>query len=169
MEKFKKDDVVELIKEIMDKGACLRFRTTVGASMHPFIRDGDILWVKPVNASEIKIGDVIFYRNSNGGITVHRLIKKISKNGKLSFLTKGDSVSGVDEIIYPEQVQGKVIIIEHNKWRIRIDRGPGRIVGFLWARISMFSPWVYYPFRKIKRLFLKIKVSLKRTCARKIC
>ena len=44
MGKCKRTDFIELSKEVLDKGGCLRFRAG-GGSMHPFVRDGDFLVV----------------------------------------------------------------------------------------------------------------------------
>src|SRR3972149_9018543 len=90
MEKCKRADFVELSEEIMDKGACLRFRAR-GFSMRPFIRDGDFITVSPIENSSIRIGDVVFYSTAENKVIAHRVIKKYGKNGNVKLLIKGDA------------------------------------------------------------------------------
>ena len=142
MEKCKKADFVELSKEIMDKGACLRFRPE-GGSMHPFIRDGDFLVVRPIENSSIKIGDVVFCSTVGNRVIVHRVISKHRKDGSMTILIKGDACFGPPESVNAQDVLGKVVAIERNGRERRVDADLYRIIGLFFAAISPFSRWIY--------------------------
>lgn len=106
--------------------------------LHPFIRDGDILEITPVNEEEIRSGDVIFYRVEDKHMVAHRVIKKFTQNDKPVFVTKGDSNMGKGEKVYLEQILGRVRAIERNKRRIRINDGLNRLMYIFYVGISPF-------------------------------
>jgi signal peptidase I len=155
-------DFVELATDILSKGDKLRFRAR-GASMHPFIRDGDIIEVKPTEASAIRLGDVIFYRSSRGLLLAHRVIKVSVQHGQEALVTKGDSASSLDQLVYPEQVLGRVVAIKRRDRKIRLDRGVYHRINVVWAMLSPLSPWFYPVLRKAKRGVRKMAdITLKR-------
>ena len=143
-------DFVELAADVLSKGDMLRFRAH-GGSMYPFIKNGDIIEVKPVEASAVRLGDVIFYRSARGRLLAHRVIKVDAQHGQVVLVTKGDSSPGPDQLVHPEQVLGRVVVIKRGERTIRLDRGPYRLINVLWARLSPHSPWFYPILRKAKR------------------
>ena len=64
MRELRLDDkaFASLSAEILRQGDSFQFRAH-GLSMTPFIRDGDLLTIAPVDAAELEIGDVVLYRN----------------------------------------------------------------------------------------------------------
>ena len=140
---------MELAADILSEGDLLRFRVH-GGSMHPFIRDEDIIEVKPIEASVIRLGDVIFYRSARGRLLAHRVIKVGAQRGQVALVTKGDSVSRPDQLVRPEQVLGQVVAIKRAGRTIRLDRGIYQPISVLWARLSPYSSWFYPVLRKAK-------------------
>lgn len=145
----KRSDFVELSGQILGGGGYLRFRAR-GGSMHPFIRDGEVIEVKSTELSEMRIGDVILYCTSRGGMAAHRVIKKCRKNGEIVLMTKGDSTMGFDQPVYPKDVLGKVIAIERKGQIRRLDKGLIRLTSLFLAKTSPLSPWIYPILRKVK-------------------
>jgi len=148
-------DFVELAVDILSKGNMLHFRAH-GGSMYPFIRDGDIIEVKPIEASAVRLGGVIFYRSAGGRLLAHRVIKVGAQHGQVVLVTKGDSAFGTDPLIHPEQVLGQVVAIKRGERRIRLDRGVYQLINVLWAKLSPLSPWLYPILRKAKHGMRKI-------------
>lgn len=142
-------EFVELSKEILGKGSCLRFQAK-GDSMRPFIKNGQIIQVRPAKIFEINSGDVIFCRSFNNRMIVHRVIRKQRRNDKIVLLTKGDSTSDFDEYVYPDSILGKVIAIERNNRVIRMDKGMLRVINILCVKLSPFSKWICFLPRKFK-------------------
>lgn len=124
--------------------------------MYPFIRDGDIIEVKPMEASAIRLGNVIFYRSAQEQLLAHRVIKVGAQYGQVDLVTKGDSASSPDPLVHPEQVLGRVVAIRRGERRIRLDRGVYQLINVLWARLSPLSPWFYSILGKAKRGVRKI-------------
>ncbi len=135
---LKGEDFTFIIQNVLGREKILRFKAK-GASMSPFIKDGDILEITPVNGAEIRAGDVIFYRIGEKRMVAHRVIKKIIQNDKLFFLSKGDSNTGKGETVYSEQILGRVIAIERKGRRILINYClKNRLLYIFYLRISSF-------------------------------
>lgn len=64
-------------------------------SMETEIMTGDIVIIKKINASEIKVNDVIAFKD-NGYVTTHRVIEIVNNESGLSFRTKGDNNTSAD-------------------------------------------------------------------------
>ncbi len=134
---LKGEDFAFITQKVLGREKILRFKAK-GASMSPFIKDGDILEISPVNGGKIKVGDVIFYRVGEERTAAHRVIKRITENGKLVFLTKGDSNVGGGEEVHPEKIMGRVRTIERKGRKIRINEGLNRLMYIFYLKISPF-------------------------------
>ena len=111
--------------------------------MYPFIRDGDVVEVKPVQASAVRLGDVVLCRCGEDRLVVHRVIGLSRENGQVALAIKGDSAPHPDRPIYPEQVLGQVIAIERGGRKLPLDGGLRRLTNRLWAKVSLLSPQLY--------------------------
>lgn len=112
--------VEELGSQLLRQGGHLRIKAR-GGSMIPFIRDGDLVLVSPAEGSEVRVGDVICYREPPGRLFLHRVIRR--EAGR--FVTKGDALV-VSEVISQGQVLGKVVAIERRGRVRRLDTGVAR-------------------------------------------
>ncbi len=142
---LKREDFASIAQDILGRGRALRFKAK-GGSMSPFIRNGDVLEVVPFKG-KINFGDIILYHSSYGSPVVHRVIQRNNE----SIITKGDSVPNSDQTILSKQVLGRVIAVERNGLRIRLDRPMVRFLNILLALISPFSFLIYSPLRLVKR------------------
>ncbi len=123
---------LELSQELLDRGALLRFQAH-GSSMHPFIKNGDIIIVEPKNGHSVSTGDIIFYRRPDGSPTAHRLVKVSGRKESISLITKGDAMKYIDPPVTDTQVMGRVILIEGHGRKLRLNGWPGRVFGRLTA------------------------------------
>jgi signal peptidase I len=113
-----------------------------GNSMKPFIREGDLVEVLSyAPGSLIRIGDIILARAARG-LVMHRVIKKLTKNGRLCLVTQGDAAFYPDPSIYPEDILGKVIGVKRNGKRIRFDRGLYYGIGFGLGHLAFLTRWI---------------------------
>ena len=86
--------------------------TILTSSMEPSLPPGTLIVVRPVDAEELAVGDVVTYQLRSGEPTVitHRIIA-ISEStvGERSFELKGDNNSDPDpDPIVPGQIQGEL-------------------------------------------------------------
>ena len=142
---LKRRDFAFIAQDVLGRGRALRFKAK-GGSMSPFIRNGNVVEVVSVKG-KVNFGDIILYHSSYGNSIIHRVIQR----NKESIITKGDSVPSSDQPIFSKQVLGRVVSIEKNGWRIRLDKPVGKLLNILLATISPFSSLIYPPFRLVKR------------------
>lgn len=110
MEAARTDPFPELSEELLERGYRLRFRPG-GHSMYPTIRNGEAVTVIPVNASEVKRGDIILYKTGRG-LIAHRLVSVETRGGAKLYRTRGDAALSDDCPVRAEQILGKIVAVE---------------------------------------------------------
>lgn len=109
---------IELVKTILESGNSVELPAS-GYSMFPTLRPGDLVIVKPFEKEALpNPGTVVIYEENNS-LVMHRLIR-IQKNdqGDLLFITRGDSLSTVDNQWKLDQLVG----VAQQYKRLKIDR-----------------------------------------------
>ena len=83
--------------------------TVFSGSMEPELKVGGVVVTRPVEAEDIKAGDIItFYPPTSGQLTSHRVIA-VADGSPVRFQTKGDANENADPFLVPaESVAGKV-------------------------------------------------------------
>lgn len=83
---------------------------TFGDSMYPLLLDGDILYLKKITFSKVKVNDIITVKNYKHYFT-HRVIYK----GRNYLITKGDNNPISDAKVYQKDIVGIVKNVKRNK------------------------------------------------------
>ena len=83
------------------------------SSMWPALKKGDIVFIKNVDKSELKVGDVVVYKNERG-FTIHRVTELNEKTLK----TKGDANNVSDKPVKYEEVVGRTVEWNGKPFRI---------------------------------------------------
>jgi len=86
--------------------------TVLTGSMVPTFNPGDLIVTMPIDASEVKRGDIITFQPESGVNTLitHRVESVgFSIGGDTVFVTKGDANNASDEPIIADQVMGKYL------------------------------------------------------------
>ena len=83
-------------------------------SMEPAILTGDLVIVKTIDPSKLKVNDIISYKEGRSVIT-HRVVELTGKDGEPAFMTRGDANNVVDQnpVVYA-QIEG-IYICKINK------------------------------------------------------
>ena len=80
----------------------------LSGSMETDIYVGDLVFVKEVNPSTLKVNDIIAFRDSENFVTTHRIINILNIDKERCFETKGDNNNTKDEsIVCPDSIEGK--------------------------------------------------------------
>jgi signal peptidase I len=145
-------------RNVRDRGfACLR---ALGGSMFPWIRPGDLLFVRKCQFDAVSSGDVILFEQ-NGRYFAHRVLGRMSAphlrnpSHENSFLvTKGDALDGNDPPVTSSCFLGRVIRIHRRRSHIDLQSLSRILLGRILARLSPQSALFYRPMRKAKRLLL---------------
>ncbi len=123
---------VELIRAVLDKGADFRLRAA-GRSMYPFLLDGDILTLRRVPATQLKIGDIVAIPHPlRGNLIIHRIVA--ARNGSVK--TKGDFNLASDGWVLRSDVLGRVIRVERSLAHVQ-PANP--LMRYAIARMSLLS------------------------------
>jgi hypothetical protein len=74
-----------------------------GASMSPAIRDGEIVYLRPTAAAELRVGDIVL-TNVCGVFKLHRLVVADAQGDV--FITRGDCGQEDDPAVGAEEILG---------------------------------------------------------------
>lgn len=111
-------DLTEFMSAVIERRKPFRF-TARGHSMHPFIKDGDVLTVAPL-AGPPRRGDVVALRlASKQSLVVHRVVAL----GTGGYEIRGDNADELDGIFAPGDVLGVVDRVERGGRPVRLGRG----------------------------------------------
>ncbi len=89
--------------------------TVLSNSMNPSFETGDMLFVKKVDPTEVKVDDVITFKETGGKLITHRVIEVINNSSEIGFVTKGDNNNVKDEeVVNGENLIGKQTFIVPN-------------------------------------------------------
>lgn len=119
-----------LLCAILEQGRPFRFRAP-GASMTPFIRDGDVITITPFRDKRPRIGHVVAFRHPVlNKLLVHRIV---AQHGE-GWLLRGDNASEADGAVSHDSLLGRVTRVERDGRLVCLGLGPG---GRLIAALSL--------------------------------
>ncbi len=126
---------------LLRQGYGVRFYAK-GWSMHPTIRDGELITVEPVIPSQVKRGDILLHYNGRS-VIAHRVVRMAKRMFLLnshtaainaSFILRGDASSTCDGPVDADQILGKVVSVERNGRLIDLDS---------WKSVLFHAAYVY--------------------------
>jgi hypothetical protein len=149
---------IDLMQAVLARGRSFRFRAR-GWSMTPFIRDGDVITVAPVNppdrnphisasssrsaasgteARKCDIGQIVAFVSAPGRrLVVHRIIGR----HKSGFLVRGDNLPGpVAETVRPDDILARVVRVERGRKRVWLGLGLERYAIAALSRAGLLLP-----------------------------
>ena len=136
-------ELIGLLREAISKGVSLRFAVK-GASMSPFIRDGDMVTITPLSAPTVGLGVTVAYAAGAGSaLVIHRVIAR--KPG--GYITKGDNAGVADGFIPARDILGFVSAVQRGGRRVSLGLGIERIAAAALNKANLFPV-----FFRIKRL-----------------
>jgi hypothetical protein len=133
--------LLELMRAVLSQGRPFRFRAR-GGSMTPFIRDGDVITVVPLQQTLPETGEIVaFVRPPEGRLVVHRVVARQEQ----AVFIQGDNqcMNGfayADGIIPQTNLLGKVTRIERNGKNVWLGLGPERRVIAWLSRTMLLTP-----------------------------
>lgn len=78
----------------------------LSGSMKNEINAGDLVLTKEIDSENLKIGDIISFKNDEFVVT-HRIVDIVNENGEKKFITKGDNNDANDpESVKQENIEG---------------------------------------------------------------
>jgi len=93
-------------------GFTIRFRAE-GASMHPAIRDGELITVAPIAGTRVVRGDILLCRHSTR-LLAHRVVAVNGQGSGLTLRMRGDAKASCDAPVAIGDVVGRVVSVHRN-------------------------------------------------------
>lgn len=118
---------MQVMVGLLGDGQTVRFRAS-GGSMHPTIRNHDIITVAPLGRSRIRVGDVVLYRRGRAAIA-HRVIRLQAGDGRPQLVLRGDAARCCDRPVDPGHVLGRVTAVARGDRTRNLDT-----LGPAWSR-----------------------------------
>jgi signal peptidase I len=104
--------------------------------MNPFLRDGDLVTIRPCAVVRPRQGDIVaFVHPDSGQLLLHRVIGKT----KCAYLTQGDNALQNDGLIAERHVLGAVTEVVRARRRVRRSLGPERLLIVFLIRLRLLS------------------------------
>ena len=133
--------------------ACFR---VLGASMFPWIRSGDFVFVRRSALESASAGEVILYER-NQRLFVHRVLRRmvdesVGRSGSF-LITKGDALDGKDAPVSEAEFLGRITRIHRGQRHIDLEFLGRILLGRFLAFVSPASFLAYRPLRILKRTF----------------
>ncbi|MFC2086177.1 signal peptidase I [Bacteroidota bacterium] len=140
---------------LLDEGKTLKI-TVTGISMSPFLKEGDLIYIKKFNPERYQIGDVVVFKKDDKYI-VHRLISFKTTNSRKYAQTKGDSVLKFDMPVDITEILGKVCLVKRAYRMIDLTTEKAKRKARIIAFLSPFFLFFYWIIRKLKAVIRKLK------------
>ena len=126
---------LDLTTDLLSRGYGVRFKAS-GESMHPAIRDGEVITVKPVSPGEVKWGDILLY-HSERGLIAHR-VKSVKRQGgkPMVLLLCGDGAATCDDPVSAECILGKAVSVERHGRTVPLTGLRAKMARVAWMFLS---------------------------------
>lgn len=110
--------VIGLLRAVLAREKPFRFQAR-GASMSPFLKDGDVITVSPLSGDP-RLGDVVAYVSAETGkLVVHRIVGRMNGHYHIA----GDGASGEQDRARRAEILGLITRIERRGKNIRLGLG----------------------------------------------
>ncbi len=141
----------ELLDELLERGSTSTFRVR-GWSMHPTIRDGDVVTVRRFDPTDVLVGDIVVFRR-DPAIAVHRVVHVAREGGHacpIRLVTAGDGLRHLDGHTDAKDVMALVTKVTSARgcWS---PRSPLRRLHGRMRAAAALHPRVRAVFRSLKR------------------
>ena len=116
----------EVCTDLLRHGFSVTFRAP-GWSMHPTIRDGELITAEPVAPGRLKWGEIVLYRVGEA-LLAHRVVGLRRRDGCPQLLVRGDAPGAQDEGVPAGQILARVVCTVRGHQRLRLSTARARIL-----------------------------------------
>ena len=123
----------KVLADTLARGGTVRLRVQ-GASMLPWLREGDSVRIQPADVRRIVRGDIALYWRAPGRPILHRVVGVIEKGGTTVYECLGDAESGGTETVQSSDIIGVVVATAANRAFYRLANPARRAFNRLMAK-----------------------------------
>jgi len=113
----------EVMEHALTSGTLVRFRAE-GSSMHPTIRDGEVITAAPVAISDVVRGDVVLCRHG-GRVLAHRVVAIGARGDDRPVALRGDSQTAAVELVDATAIVARIVSVERGGRTIPVAAAGG--------------------------------------------
>jgi signal peptidase I len=144
--------VKDMSVTLLSEGKTVRIKAH-GYSMYPAIKPGSLILIEPLNQKGGPVPGEIVAVKRESGLVVHRVTKRIVKDGVTWLVTKGDSNSRSDKPVKIDQIAGRIVKSEATGENpepadVRINTKPN----YIFNRLRVIGIFVIQKLKKGLRL-----------------
>jgi signal peptidase I len=93
---------------LLAEGKTIRIKAQ-GYSMYPAIKPGSLILIEPLRQKGKPVPGEIVAIKREKGLVVHRVMKRVIKNGITYYLTRGDSNAKKDNPVTIDKIVGRIV------------------------------------------------------------
>jgi hypothetical protein len=168
MSQSKLDLIASLFIQALREGQSLWFRVASN-SMFPLLRKGDEVFIQPVQACEIRLGEIAAFETSSG-LVIHRIISIQHTPTGLRLLQMSD-VERLTSWVKEQAVVGRVVNIRRADKQIDLQspiaKWCGTVTAHIRNRLYLYDKNI--PFRIVLREVSRIVIQLSYWCICRFC
>lgn len=138
-----------------------------GNSMNPTLTDGDQILVKTVSLQDLRLGDIIVYKNKDQLIAHRFLYRNFRKDNIAEIIAKADNSSERDSPSSSDCLLGKVVEINRRGKPLNLENNFWRIVSYLIGVVSLLEMVIFETIRAVRMKFFK-RLKIKKTIRQNI-
>jgi len=130
-------DFLGLCKDLLSRGNTVRMQVE-GISMSPYLLPGDVLWIEPAGAGDLRVGEPALYERADH-VIVHQFAGGARRRGRWLVVFRSAAGSYLEPPLEGEAVHGRVIALERAGARHSISRFPIGLADRLRARWRLLA------------------------------
>ena len=151
--KVKSNEIFPVIVDLLKSGQTARI-TVTGNSMNPFLKaDRDSVELSKTSFREIRMGDIVLVKRTNGIYVLHRVCKKT----KDSFFMVGDAQQWIEGPLQPEQLVAKVISVRRKDREIPCNNIVWGVLSWAWLKLRIFRYKIFRVNALLKKAIGKVR------------
>lgn len=121
-----------LARALLDQGHCVRLRVS-GGSMHPSVRSGDLVDIRPAGPEDVCAGDLVLFALGER-LFLHRAIGRQQVGDEVRLLARGDSHVEPEPEFGPMELLGVAVAVRRGEAVIDLELRRNRWLGWVMAR-----------------------------------
>ncbi len=106
---LKDSGAIALIKDILNSGSAVSMRVS-GRSMEPTLRGGDVITLRRMPYSSVRVGDIVLFQDRAKGTVLHRVLR-VSRGGD-GITAKGDALVMPDAPFGPDALLATAVGVQ---------------------------------------------------------
>jgi len=134
----------------------------LGDSMHPLMKEGGSIRVEGCDPSTVSVGDIITFEKEDTFIT-HRLLWTKTRDNGIELITRGDNEINIDPPVSPDQILGRVAVIQGGNRTFHLKTPYWRFMNRLLGVFSLVETICIQLYRSAAGRFLPVRILVPAT------